>query len=154
MEDGELCNEERRYQYQVTTEDINKCACVCDVCGQPRALSHDQSDASLRKCVTGCFMSIFIFMHAESRRKRTRFWRAPCLVLIITCPGPYPAVCRHEGCPCRNHHSGGHSGHQLLLKEIQQPRPGNGLYDQLPKVREHILNWDPCVTERLVAFNE
>ena len=28
MEDEELCNEERRYQYQVTTEDINKCACA------------------------------------------------------------------------------------------------------------------------------
>ena len=39
--------------------------CVCDVCGQPRALSHDQSDVKLRKCVTGCFTIIFIFMHAE-----------------------------------------------------------------------------------------
>ena len=127
--------------------------CVCDVCVQPRALSHDQSDAKLRKCVTGCFTIIFIFMHAESRRKRTRFWRAQCPVLIITCPGPYPAVCRHERCPRppgRNHHS----GHHLLLEEIQHPRPGNGLHDQLPKVREHILNWDPCVTKRLVAFNE
>ena len=28
MEDEELCNEERRYQYQVTTEDFKKCACV------------------------------------------------------------------------------------------------------------------------------
>ena len=121
----------------------NMYVCVCDVCGQPRALSHDQSDAKLRKCVTGCFTINFIFMHAESRRKRTRFWSALCLVLIITCPGPYPAVCRHERCPRRNHYSGGHSGHQLLLEEIQHPRPGNGLYDQLPKVREHIQNWEP-----------
>ena len=54
-EDQELCKEERRYQYQVTTEDFKKCACadlsgdrvwvyVC-VCGKLRALSHDQSDA-------------------------------------------------------------------------------------------------------------
>ena len=27
-EDEELCNEERRYQYPVTTEDKNKCACA------------------------------------------------------------------------------------------------------------------------------
>ena len=74
-EDQELCKEERRYQYQVTTEDFKKCACadlsgdrgwvyVC-VCGKLRALSHDQSDVKLRKCVTGCFTIIFIFMHAE-----------------------------------------------------------------------------------------
>lgn len=41
-----------------------------------------------------------------------------------------------------------------MLEEIQHPRSGNRLHDQLPKVREHILNWDPCVTQRLVAFNE
>ena len=40
-----------------------------------------------------------------------------------------------------------------MLEEIQHPPSGNRLHDQLPKVREHILNWELCVTQRLVAFN-
>ena len=47
--------------------------CVCDVCGQPRALSHDQSDAKLRLGVTGCFTIVFIFMHAESNTEEDKF---------------------------------------------------------------------------------
>ena len=127
---------------------------VC-VCGKLKALSHDQSDAKLRIGVTGCFTIIFIFMPENQLRKRTRFWRGSCLVLVSS--APYPVVCRHKRSPRHsgcNHHSGGHSGHHLMLEEIQHPRSGNRLHYQLPKVREHFLNWDPCVTQRLVAFNE
>ena len=138
------------------------CVCVY-VCGKLRALSHNQSDVRVRKGVTGCFKIRLIFIHAISIEEEEEILESllpgpgglrPCHH-HLQCPAPYPVVCRHERSPRPpGHHSGGHSGHHLLLEEIQHPRPGNGLYDQLPKVKEHILKWDPCVTQRLVAFNE
>ena len=35
-EDQELCKEERRYQYTVTTEDFKKCACLVIEAEMPR----------------------------------------------------------------------------------------------------------------------
>ena len=103
---------------------------VC-VCGKLRALSHEQSDAKLRLGVTGCFTIIFIFMHAESIPEEDEILErllpgpgvlGPCHH-HSQCPGPYPVVCRHERSPHppgRNHHSGGHTGHHLMLEETQR----------------------------------
>ena len=97
-----------------------------------------------------------MFMHAESIEEEDEILESilpgpgglrPCHH-HLQCPGPYPVICGHERTPRppgRNHHSGGHSSHHLLLEleEIQHPRSGNGLNDQLLKVKNTFWNGTP-----------